>query len=57
MSKHFKYSPVNVCKVVLHNCKYKIYVHAVNKNRGAEVVAPVDVLGVGSSITLACKLS
>ena len=34
-------------------CRYKVYVHAVNKNGGAEVVAPVDV---SSSITLACKL-
>ena len=36
---------------------YRIYIHAVNKNRGAEVVAPVDLLGVSLSITLACKLS
>ena len=35
----------------------KVYIHAVNKNGGAEAVAPVDVLGVHSSITLPCKLS
>ena len=34
----------------------KIY-HAVNGNRGAEAVAPAEVLGVGSLITLACELS
>ena len=34
-----------------------MYIHAVNKTVGEEAVAPVGVLGVGSSITLACKLS
>ena len=30
-----------------------MYIHALNKNQVAEVVAPADVLGVSSSITLA----
>ena len=38
-------------------CKYRIYIHAVKENGGAEVIAPVDVLGVGSSLTFTCKLS
>ena len=32
-------------------------IHAVNESGGAEAVAPAAVLGVGSSITLACKIS
>ena len=34
-----------------HKC---IIHHAVNENRGAEAVAPAEVLRVISSITLAC---
>ena len=42
--------------IILLNCKCIIH-HAVNENRGAEAVAPVEVLGIGSSITLACGSS
>ena len=38
-------------------CKYRIYIHVVNENGGAEAVAPAEILGVSSSITLACELS
>ena len=31
--------------------------HAVNENGGAKAVAPVEVLGIGSSVTLACRSS
>ena len=31
--------------------------HVVNENGGAEAVAPAEVLGIGSSITLACESS
>ena len=36
---------------------FEYYIHAVNKNGGAEVIAPAEVLGVISSITLAWGLS
>ena len=37
-----------------HKC---IIHHAVNENGGAKAVAPAEVLGVGSSITLTCGSS
>ena len=48
------YNHINLCKIIVLNWNYRIY-HAVNENRGTEAVAPAEVLGVGSSITLACK--
>ena len=46
---------VNPYVIVLLN--HKCVHHAVNENGGAEAVAPVEVLGIGSSVTLACGLS
>ena len=50
------YNHINPYKIMFSKCKYRIY-HAVNENGSAETVAPTKVLGVSSSITLACELS
>ena len=42
--------------LILINHQWKVY-HAVNENRGAEAVAPVEVLRIISSVTLACGSS
>ena len=42
--------------IILSNCKCIIQ-HAVNENGGTKTVAPVEVLGISSSITIACGSS
>ena len=44
---------MNVYKVILHKlCRCRIYIHAVNENRGAEAVAPVDVHHISMQIII-----
>ena len=50
------YNHINPYKVIFLNHKCRMY-HVVNENRGEEAVAPAEVLGVGSSVTLACEFS
>ena len=50
------YNHINPYKIIFLKHKYRIH-HALNENRGTEAVAPAEVLGVSSSITLACGSS
>ena len=52
----YKYCIMNPYVIILLNSKCIIH-HAVNENRGAKAVAPVEELGINSSITLACGSS
>ena len=47
---------MNPCIIILLNCKCIIH-HAVNENGGTKAVALVEVLGIISSVTLACGSS
>ena len=47
---------INPYVIILLNHKCIIH-HAVNENGGGEAVTPVEVLGIGSSITLTCGSS
>ena len=41
----------------LHLFHWYIVHHAINENKGAKAVAPVEVLGISSSFTLTCGSS
>ena len=47
----------SICSYIIKPLVYNKLHHAVNENGGAEAVAPVEGLRIGSSVTLACGSS